>query len=307
MIADTEGCFVDVGYCDFKFFILLLTSSDECLFSEVLGYADSFCLISAKEIGDGYFAITISLHHVFVCVIYQDNWERRPFCGFLRALQQMEQMEIVFLGCYDHLFLNEHFGVAFEMNVRRTAVVRQRFFSLRSFYMKHEVLGMLFTHEAKKTFAGKRIERGCLEVSMYQLLAISFESLFAYIIEEKCIGFEDDVAFLESLKTVLPQEECVTVKGAGGEDLFELTNVFSEEFLTEISLLGVGGQGRVSLAFHEKLYHLFALKMCHSLERANELLYEYDCLCRFRHPCVVHAYGYFLKGLSFSLKRVQTF
>ena len=89
MIADTEGCFVDVGYCDFKFFILLLTSSDECLFSEVLGYADSFCLISAKEIGDGYFAITISLHHVFVCVIYQDNWERRPFCGFLRALKQI--------------------------------------------------------------------------------------------------------------------------------------------------------------------------------------------------------------------------
>ena len=294
MIADTEGCFVDVGYCDFKFFILLLTSSDECLFSEVLGYADSFCLISAKEIGDGYFAITISLHHVFVCVIYQDNWERRPFCGFLRALKQIEQMEVVFLGCYDHLFLNEHFGVAFDVNVRRTAVVRQRFFSLRSFYMKHEILARLFTHEAKKTFVGKRMERG-LEVSLYELLAISFESLFAYLIEEKCIGFEDDVAFLESLKTVLPEEERVIVKGTQGENLFELANAFREEDFTDIGCLGVGGQGTVLLGFHQKLYHLFALKMYHRLEFSDRVIHEYDCLCCLRHPCVVHAYGYLSK------------
>ena len=294
MITETECCLVDVGYCDFRSFLLLSTCSDESLFNEILGFADCCCLISVKAIGNGYFGITMSFHHVFVCVIYQDGWERAPFSGFLRALQQMEQMETVFLGCYDHLFLNERFGVAFQNNVRRTAVVRQRFFSLRSFYMKHEMLGRLFTHEAKKTFVGKRRE-GRLEVSLYQLLAISFDSLFAYIIEEKCIGFEDDVNFLESLKTVLPQEECVTFTGTCGEELFELTNVFTDEHLTEISLLGVGGQGTVSLAFHEKLYHLFALKMYHSLERTAQLVHEYDCLCRFRHPCVVHAYGYLLK------------
>ena len=293
VITDTEGCLIDVGYCDFKSFLLLLTSSDERLFSELLGYADSFCLISVKTIGDGYFVITVSFHHVFVCVIYRDNWERGPFCGFLRALQQIEEMEVVFFGCQDHLFLNEHFEVEFDVNVRRTAVVRQRFFSLRSFFMKHEILARLFTHESKKTFVGKRMERDCLEVSLYELLAISFESLFAYLIEEKCIGFEDDVSFLESLKTVLPEEERVIVKGTGDANLFELTNVFREEDFTDIGCLGVGSQATVSLVFHEKLYHLFALKTYHS--QSDPVICEYDCLCRLRHPCVVHAYGYLLK------------